>query len=180
MELLSNFLDKNICQFFIESYKNKVNPSTVVIQNSGISKDSSRTSSSYYIPNTDLYITELKQKVATFLNINVNQIENIQFLRYLHNEKYNYHHDYLPNNPSNQRVHTILVYLNTLSIEEGGATSFYYYKKKVQPVEGLGVWFRNMNDNGNLIIESLHSGEPILKEGSVKYALNIWTRQKGI
>jgi DNA-binding GntR family transcriptional regulator len=66
------------------------------MSDSSVQKDLSRTSSSYYIPNTDPAIPELKQKVAAFLNIDVKQIEPIQFLRYLHGEKYNYHHDYLP------------------------------------------------------------------------------------
>ena len=180
MELLPNFLEESICKSFIEIYKDKVNPSVVVNENKGITKDSSRTSSSYYIPNSDPNIPELKQKVANFLNININQIEAIQFLRYLYNEKYNYHYDYLPNNPTNQRVHTILIYLNTLSKEEGGATSFYHYNKKVQPETGLAVWFRNMNEDNTLNTQSLHSGESILKPDSIKYALNIWTRQSTI
>jgi hypothetical protein len=60
------------------------------------------------------------------------------------------------------------------------ATSFYYYKKKIQPQRGLGVWFRNMDEQGNLITQSMHSGEPILKDGSIKYALNIWTKEHPI
>ena len=176
VQLIPNFLSQDLCETFIQTYKDRVVPSIVVKSDSMHTKDASCTSSSYYIPNTDPHILALREKVATFLNIDAKQIEGIQFLRYLHGEKYNYHHDYLPGKPTNQRVHTILVYLNTLVSEEGGATSFYYYKKKIQPETGLGVWFRNMDDSGALISQSMHSGEPILKPGSVKYALNIWTR----
>ena len=139
--------------------------------------DTSRTSSTYYIPNTDPIITELKEKVVDLLKIQKTQIEGIQFLRYQYGERYMYHHDYLPGNPANQRVHTIIVYLNDLEEGEGGETSFFYYKLKVRPKMGTGVWFRNMTDDGKLVNESLHAGEPILKEGVVKYALNIWTKQ---
>lgn len=180
IQLLPDFLTQDLCNSLIQSYKDRVIPSVIVKSDSSVQKDSSRTSSSYYIPNNDLAIPELRQKVAEFLNIDIKQIEPIQFLRYLHGEKYNYHHDYLPGNPTNQRVHTILVYLNTLSEEEGGATSFFHYKKKIQPEKGLAVWFRNMDDQGNLISQSLHSGEPILKSNSIKYALNIWTKQHPI
>lgn len=180
IQLLPHFLSQDLCETFIQSYKDRVVPSIVVKSDATYTKDASRTSSSYYIPNTDPHIPELRQKVAAFLKIDTKQIEGIQFLRYLHGEKYNYHHDYLSCKQTNQRVHTILVYLNTLAPEEGCATSFYYYKKKVQPETGLGVWFRNMDDSGTLIPKSMHSGEPILKPGSVKYALNIWTRQHPI
>lgn len=177
IQLLPHFLSQDLCETFIQTYKDRVVSSVVVKSDSTHTKDASRTSSSYYIPNMDPHVPALRDKVAAFLNIDAKQIEGIQFLRYLHGEKYKYHHDYLPGNPANQRVHTILVYLNTLTEEEGGATSFYYYKKKVQPQAGLGVWFRNMDDSGALISQSMHSGEAILKPGSVKYALNIWTRQ---
>jgi prolyl 4-hydroxylase len=69
------------------------------------------------------------------------------------------------------------VYLNTLDIADGGATSFFHYKKKVTPKKGQAVWFKNMNDDGTLNTLSLHSGEEILTDGVIKYALNIWTRQ---
>lgn len=180
IHLLPQFLTQDLCTTLIESYKDRVASSTVIRSDSTLAKDSSRTSSTYYIPNTDPHIPELRQKVAAFLNIDTKQIEGIQFLRYMHGEQYKYHHDYLPGNPQNQRVHTILIYLNTLIPEEGGATSFFHYQKKVQPEEGLAVWFRNMDESGALIPRSMHSGEPILKPGSVKYALNIWTRQHPI
>ena len=151
----------------------------IIIQKQNV-KDTSRTSSTYFIPDSDPIIGELKEKVASFLKINRNQIEGIQFLRYLYGERYLYHHDYLPGNPPNQRVHTIIVYLNDLAEGDGGENSFFHYKMKVKPKVGMGVWFRNMTEEGSLISESLHSGEPILKEGVVKYALNIWTRVKNV
>jgi prolyl 4-hydroxylase len=181
VKILDNFLSHEQCQELINCYKDKVARSTIVDSSTQAHKpDSSRTSSTYYIPDSDQIIRGLKEKVADFLKININQIEGIQFLRYLYGEKYSYHHDYLPGNPSNQRVHTIIVYLNDLLDGAGGETSFFHYKLKVKPKEGTGVWFRNMDNNGNLVKESLHSGEPILQKNAIKYALNIWTRQNKI
>jgi prolyl 4-hydroxylase len=180
LQQIPNFLSKEVCESLIQTYDSRVFRSVVITNNSQHEKDLSRTSSSFYIPNTDPFISDLRQKVADYLQIQTSHIEPIQFLRYKHGEKYNYHHDYLPGNPTNQRVHTIIVYLNTLLETEGGATSFYYYKKKIQPESGLAVWFRNMTDEGKLIPESMHSGEPILGESTLKYALNIWTRQHPI
>lgn len=178
VKILDNFLSHEHCQELINRYKDKVTRSIVVDISTRVHKtDSSRTSSTYYIPDSDQIIRGLKEKVASFLEIDTNQIEGIQFLRYLYGEKYIYHHDYLPGNPLNQRIHTIIVYLNDLLDGEGGETSFFHYKLKVKPKEGTAVWFRNMADDGSLIQKSLHSGEPILKKDTVKYALNIWTKQ---
>ncbi len=175
IKILNNFLSPEHCQELITHYYDKVSRS-VVIDTTISYTDSSRTSSSYFIPDTDEIIIELKKKTADFLKIPVENIEGIQFLRYKKGEKYNYHYDFFPENITNQRVHTILVYLNTLEESDGGATSFFHYKQKFIPKEGQGIWFKNINEDGTVNRESLHSGEEI-KTDVIKYALNIWTRQ---
>lgn len=178
VKIIDNFLSEDNCNELITKYTDKAVRSKVIDSNHTTSYiHQSRTSSTYFIPNTDTIIIELKKKVALFLDISENQIETIQFLRYRHGEKYSYHHDYLSGNPQNQRVHTIILYLNSLNDEDGGKTSFVYHNLKVKPETGRGVWFRNIDDKNNLIKESLHSGEEILRENMEKYALNIWTRQ---
>ena len=172
--IIDDFISHEDCQYLIKTFDDKVFRSCVV--GSGVHE--SRTSSTYYMPNDDAVVMALKQKAAALLNIPVENIETLQFLRYMKGERYKYHYDYLVgDNVPNQRVHTVLVYLNTLAPEDGGATSFFYYKKKVSPKEGVAVWFRNMNSDGTLNNDSMHSGEEILTEGAVKYAINIWTRQ---
>ncbi len=169
-----NFISAADCEHLIKTYNDKVFKSTVI----GGKVHEARSSSSYYIPKTDPIIKSIREKTAKILNIPEENIEPVQFLRYMKGERYAYHHDFLPGeNIANQRVHTLLVYLNTLEPEEGGATSFFHYKLKVTPKMGTAVWFKNMNDDGTLNIKSLHAGEQILKEGTIKYALNIWTRQ---
>jgi prolyl 4-hydroxylase len=131
------------------------------------------------MPDSDENVNNLKKKVAEYLKISIKQIEPLQLLRYKYGEKYSYHNDYLSGeNIPNQRVHTVLVYLNDLKKEDGGATSFFHHKLKIEPKKGTAVWFRNMTDYGKLETKSLHAGEPILKENTVKYAINIWTRKK--
>ena len=175
-KIIDNFLLPEKCQYFIDTYKNKVVRSTVVNSN-GTFIDNSRTSSTYFLPENDTNVIELKNKVSEFLKCSKSQIEGIQFLRYMKGEKYTYHHDYISSEKVNQRIHTIIVYLNTLDPKDGGATSFFHYKMKVNPIEGRAAWFINSDENGILNNESLHSGEEILTD-TVKYALNIWTRQK--
>ncbi len=176
---MKDFLSPEKCNKLIELYKDKVISSTVVDNNTNMHVlDKSRTSSTYFISENDSIIIEIKEKVSELLNIKKEQIEGIQFLRYLYGEQYHYHHDYIPGNPSNHREYTIILYLNDLNDEDGGKTSFYYYNIKVKPTMGMAILFRNITEDGKLITESLHSGESILKDRIIKYALNIWTKQK--
>ena len=181
VRILENFLSSENCKYLIETYDDKVFKSRVVINTSDGKSNpdthSSRTSSTFFIPNSDKVIVELRKKVSEMLNVDVRNIEGIQFLRYMKGEKYLWHHDFLKGDTiTNQRADTIIVYLNDLEEIDGGATAFHHYKVKVCPKEGRAVWFKNCNTDGKLINESLHAGEEILTN-ITKYALNIWIRQ---
>jgi hypothetical protein len=176
LQIVDNFLSEDICRYIIETYSQNLIPSLVVSDGVRSEAHSSRTSSTYFLPHHDPKIVAIKQKTAEFLGIPLENIETLQFLRYRKGERYLYHHDYLAGNPANQRVHTIIVYLNDLTEADGGATSFYHYNTRVSPKMGRAVHFRNMDESGKLIEKSLHAGEEI-KTDVIKYALNIWTRQ---
>jgi prolyl 4-hydroxylase len=176
--IIEDFIPSDDCDYLINTYKDKLERSYIVNNATGkLEYESTRTSSSYYIPNSDSVVKSIKKKVSEFLSIPEENIEGLQLLRYLKGERFLYHHDYFKTpGITNQRVHTVLLYLNTLEESEGGATSFYHHKMKVYPKKGRAVWFRNMDENGNLLDTSLHAGEEILT-GSEKYAINVWTRQ---
>lgn len=181
VKILENFLSPENCKYLIDTYDEKVFKSRVVINThdgkNNADTHSSRTSSTFFIPNSDKVISELRKKVSEMLDVDVKNIEGVQFLRYMKGERYLWHHDFLKGgNITNQRTDTIIVYLNDLEETDGGATAFHHYKVKVCPKEGRAVWFKNCDDNGKLINESLHAGEEILTD-ITKYALNIWIRQ---
>ncbi len=172
---IDNFISKEDCEYLIKSYSEKTKRSKTV---SGV--HNSRTSSTYFLSDSDPIVKSIKQKVSEYLKVQIENIENIQFLKYEKGEEYKYHNDYFAGeNIPNQRVHTILVYLNTLKSEDGGETSFFHHKLKISPKQGMAAWFRNMTDDGKLVTDSLHSGEPI-KTDVIKYALNIWTRERKV
>jgi prolyl 4-hydroxylase len=176
VQIIEDFLTSDQCAYLIQTFEGKLVPSLVVHDGMQATQHASRTSSTYFLPNSDPVVTACRQKAAAFLGIPVDHLESLQLLRYKKGERYVYHHDYLAGNPKNQRVHTIIVYLNDLVEEDGGATSFFHYKMRVTPKKGRGAWFRNTREDGSLINESLHAGEEI-KTDAVKYALNIWSRQ---
>jgi prolyl 4-hydroxylase len=180
IKLLEDFLSNEQCEKIIECYKDKVKRSTVVSTKGDYTSDT-RTSSTAFTSKDDELIKIIKEKAAKYVNLPETHIEGIQFLKYEKGQYYKYHNDYFSNPRGNsQRVHTILLYLNDLEFEDGGETTFKYYKLKIFPKKGMAVWFRNSNDDGTIIEQkSMHSGDPLLTDKE-KYALNIWIRNKPV
>ena len=127
VQVMDDFLSEEQCRHIIDTYKIHLIPSRVVQDGIRAEEHPSRTSSTFYLPSTDPVIAAIREKVAEFLNISIVQIESLQLLRYRKGERYLYHHDYLAGNPANQRVHTIITYLNDMTEEDGGATRFFHY-----------------------------------------------------
>ena len=181
IKILDNFLTLAECEYLIDKYKDQVTKSTVIEDNHSKAGylHNSRTSSTFFTSDDDNIIKAIKKRAADYVKLPVSHLEGIQFLRYKQGEKYEFHYDGF-SKPENgiQRIHTLLVYLNDLSFEDGGSTTFWQYKVKVFPKTGRAVWFRNANDEGTKREDnSMHSGDPILKDVT-KYALNIWIRNK--
>ena len=85
-----------------------------------------------------------------------------------HNDAY----DKLPTGIK-QRVATCLIYLNTVSEHEGGATEFPNILSKLQPVKGLAVTWHNLLPNGKPNPAAIHVAHPV-QNGGVKRVLTMW------
>jgi prolyl 4-hydroxylase len=175
---MEEFLDSEKCKYLINTYKDQCKRSTVVDAVGKDVVDPARTSSTYFMPNEDPVIVELRRKAASMAGVPESHVEGLQLVRYAKGEQYKFHFDYFDAIRHNQREHTFLVYLNDFNLDEGGSTIFKNYGIKVYPKEGRCVWFRNMID-GKLNPKSLHSGEEVLSD-KIKYAVNIWIREKPV
>jgi prolyl 4-hydroxylase len=178
LKIFEQFIEPDKCQYIIDTYKDHCKRSTVVDTAGKDIVDSARTSSTYFLPDEDPVVQEIKAKTSAMCGLPIDHIEGLQLVRYAHGEQYKYHYDYFDAIKHNQRKHTFLLYLNELKLEDGGATSFKILKAKVYPSTGRCVWFRNMNEDGTLNDRSLHAGDPIESKDVVKYAVNIWVREK--
>mmetsp|Transcript_873 Transcript_873/g.951 ORF Transcript_873/g.951 Transcript_873/m.951 type:complete len:463 (+) Transcript_873:89-1477(+) len=102
-------------------------------------------------------------------------IENLQFVRYLKDQKYDAHHDFGNTGTIYQRFSTLLIYL--MVPEKGGGTSFPKAFNgqgiSVKPSAGDAVLFYSMLEDGNGDDMSLHSGMPV--ESGLKYVCNLWS-----
>lgn len=178
VKILEGFLEPEKCQYIIDTYKDRVKRSTVVSPQGDV-EDSARTSHTFFLPDDDTVIAELREKASQLAGVPADHVEGLQLVRYAKGEQYKFHYDYFDAIRDNQRVHTFLVYLNDLAMEDGGATIFKGYNVKVYPRQGRAIWFRNMTEGGQLNEKSLHAGEEVQTD-TIKYAVNIWVRQKKV
>ncbi len=175
---MEGFLEPTKCQYLIDTYSAKCKRSTVVDALGNDVVDPARTSHTFYMPNDDAVIVELRRKAAHMAGVPESHVEGLQLVRYAKGEQYKFHYDYFDAIRHNQREHTFLVYLNDFDVEDGGSTIFKNYAIKVYPKTGRCVWFRNMID-GRVNEKSLHAGEEVQCD-KLKYAVNIWIREKPV
>lgn len=112
-------------------------------------------------------------RLAKASGTDVRQGELLQILRYRPGQEYRPHFDAI-GGASNQRILTILVYLN--DDYEGGGTRFTTSGVTVTGRKGDALLFRNADDNGRPDANSQHAGEPV-KTGE-KFLASRWIRQR--
>jgi prolyl 4-hydroxylase len=177
-KVMEGFLAPEKCQHLIDNYQQNCKRSTVVDANGKDVVDGGRTSSTYFLPDEDPVVQEIRKRACKMAGVPESHCEGLQLVRYAKGEQYKYHYDYYDAISNNQRHHTFLVYLNDFDMEDGGSTMFKYYNMKVYPKTGRCVWFRNMID-GKVNEKSLHSGEEVNSD-KIKYAINVWIREKPV
>jgi prolyl 4-hydroxylase len=179
IHLLDNFISSSICDELVELAKPRFKTSTVYSTNQGSVDMSARSSScSYFKRGENDLIKSIESQVASLLSIDLKQIEPLQIVRYEKGQQYKYHYDYFgkeTDQKKNQRLHSILVYLNDLDEVDGGSTHFPLLKIRTYPYKGRAVLWNNLSADGTENNLTLHAGEPVLND-KIKYVLTIWTR----
>ncbi len=177
-KVMEGFLSPEKCQHLIDTYQGLCKRSTVVDNDGKDVIDGGRTSSTYFLPDDDWVVQEIRKRACKMAGVPESHCEGLQLVRYAKGEQYKYHYDYYDAISDNQRQHTFLVYLNDFEMEDGGSTMFKHYNIKVYPRTGRCVWFRNMIDE-KVNEKSLHSGEEVHSD-KIKYAINVWIRCKPV
>jgi prolyl 4-hydroxylase len=180
------FLSRVECRQLIREYETLLSRSTVYGEDGSNNIDSSRTSSTTFLPPGEpgSIVATVERRASALLSVPIKQLETLQLLRYEPAEKYDPHWDYFLNGPDadNNRTMTALVYLNDLeSGDDGGGTHFPNLNLEIRPMTGrVVVWHNCSAVRGEAAVakdcddRTLHAGLPPTK--SVKYALNIWSR----
>lgn len=191
MRTIPEFLTQHECTWLIaEARRIGFRRSTVIGVPGVYSRE--RTSKTVFI-GSDTDITRgIKQKASTLSGLPVENIEDLQVVRYKPHQEFRLHHDYFtPNTPGaneallrgGQRIVTLFVYLNNVPVDRDGVqrghTVFPRLNVRIRPSRGTALmfWDARMID-GKYVVDDRteHAGETIHR--GVKYGLNIWIRER--
>ena len=184
---LDNFLNDDECQKIINISKKYLTKSTVTDNKLNRIVSDFRTSKTCFlseVKNNKDFINNINNKICEKLGINPDFSEKIQVQNYNISQQFKSHTDFFTpntkeyenNGKQGNRTWTFMVYLN--NVEEGGCTFMSKINKKFYPKKGQAVIWNNLNENGSINYNTLHSGEPIIK--GEKWIITKWFRQKSI
>lgn len=187
---IKNLLSDDEVEELLEMTKGKFKKSNVVIDGE-LTYSSNRTSSTAYLFKDgmpDQYsrnIEKIIERICYLVNCERSQLE-VMAVRYKYKQKFGSHVDYFNDDEigkldnGGQRIGTFFVYLNTLHEGEGGTTEFIQQGIHSKPRKGDCVFFWDKNRiTGKMDPRTEHAGNPVEKEGVIKYGLNIWIRSDG-
>lgn len=191
IEEIPNFLTESECDKIIEMSKNKLVTSLVYTNDKDLHITENRKSKQCWLDDEGHlsqifdkpFIKTLSDKIKDYTNTHKNYHEKLQVVKYDSGGFFIPHYDACNgdkkycermNGNNGPRYITFMVYLN--DDFEGGETIFPVINKVIKPEKGKAVIFRNVNNNGNIIKQSLHGGDPV-KSGE-KWIINKWIHIK--
>lgn len=174
---INNFLNNDECDELIKcANEQKLNKSTIISDTNNVDTydNNSRNSYTTWIDKNKNDIDIKISKLATNLtNRPISHFENLQVVYYPIGGFFSPHYDATPlssDSLTKYREYTLLIYLN--DVEEGGETYFPLIDLYIKPKKGKAILFRTINDNKEIIYESLHTGKPVTK--GEKWICNKW------
>jgi prolyl 4-hydroxylase len=140
---------------------------------------SRRTSTTYFCRYSS--VPTLLAKAKHLLNVDIQQFEEPQIVRYRTGQEFSWHYDEIPKvqlENGGQRLATLLIYLN--NVEKGGATIFRDLTSnnqplKVQPKRGMALLFFPSYKDGTPDSRTLHKGEVAL---DTKMIAQMWIHER--
>jgi prolyl 4-hydroxylase len=120
----------------------------------------------------DLVIAALNRRLSAISNTDLRQGEPLSVLCYTLGQEYRPHYDWITS-AANQRIKTIIVYLN--EGYTGGETEFLSNGVKVIGRAGDAIMFDNVTVSGAIAQNSQHAGRPVTK--GTKWIVTRWIRE---
>lgn len=183
--LIDGFMTSSECETLIVRADMRMRPSPVVDDTSGgQASNSGRTSNGAMFQQfEDEFVSIIDNRVADLVQWPAVNGEGLQVVQYMPGQQYTPHYDWF--NPTmegprkhlargGQRVATVILYLS--DVETGGSTNFTNLGLDIRPYRGSALFFRNTDDRIVGDLQTLHSGQPVIK--GVKYIANKWFRER--
>jgi prolyl 4-hydroxylase len=176
VSVFEQFMSPAECDYLISAANPLLQQSVIVDPSSGqLRPHPIRTSDGAFFPwaAEDLVISALNRRMAKASRTDTQCGEPLQVLRYRPGQEYRPHFDALPA-ASNQRVYTMLVYLN--DGYAGGETFFTRTGLKYAGKRGAGLLFRNVGPEGRPDPQAEHAGLPVVQ--GEKFIASRWIRER--
>lgn len=176
LTVVRRLLTRQECGFLIDVAAPAFAPSTVVDPATGqLIRNPIRTSevAGFPLVSESPAISAINRRIAFCSGTSANQGEPLQILRYRPGQQYRAHFDGLAN-VGNQRVMTMLIYLNRNYT--GGETVFPKVGISFRGEAGDALLFRNVRADGALDEMSLHAGLPVVR--GEKLLASRWIRAR--
>ena len=174
VEVFERAFSARECEFLIRAADPLMQPAVIVDPQTGRqTRNNVRTSDAAGFPLVleNPAIHAINRRIAALSGIPVSHGEPLQVLRYRPGQEYRAHSDALPAT-KNQRVATVLVYLN--GGYGGGETHFLANGLSVRGRMGDALLFRNVKADGSPDERAAHSGLPVTS--GVKLIASRWIR----
>lgn len=178
LRIVDNFVTAEEAQYFIDMARDKVAPSRVIIDGKATLREGRSSSHAIVFQRNfqDPHVLPLIARGAALAGVPMDHAEQIYVTRYQEGELYHGHYDMSRDFLSSDRLCTILVYLNDLTEEQGGATYFRDLNVAIKPKLGRAVCWTNTNPDGSVHHETMHAALPPQGADTEKWVTQIWFR----
>lgn len=123
----------------------------------------------------DPQIYDVIERISNWVGIPSTNAEQLQFLKYSLGQRYDVHHDMIPDDvdaPQGPRVMTAYIYLS--DVAAGGGTQFDKLGITVEPKQGRVLLWPSVLDSDlrRVDVRTSHAALPV--EAGLKYGANAW------
>jgi hypothetical protein len=178
IKVIDNFCSAEEANYLIDKARGQLSKSNVIVDGKEV-EDPGRTSSHsvvFHRNHQDPKILPIIARGAMLAGVPTDHAEQIYVSRYGQGQLYHGHYDFAADFLTSHRLCTMLIYLNTLEDDQGGATYFRDLNVAVKPTQGRAVCWTNMNPDGSQHLETLHAALPPEGERIEKWVIQLWFR----
>lgn len=178
IQIIDNFVTAEEAGYLIETARGQLKRSGVIVKGDVVF-DAGRTSAHavmFHRYRQDPRILPIIARGAMLAGVPPENAEQIYVSRYQSGELYHGHYDVSDDFKTSHRLCTILVYLNEMNEQQGGATYFRDLNVAIRPKTGRAVCWTNTNPDGSIHRETLHAALPPVGEETEKWVIQLWFR----
>ena len=178
IRVVENFIRPEEVDYLIDFAREHLARSKVVVDGKVIVQ-SGRTSSHavvFHRFRQDPRVLPIIARGAMLAGVPVDNAEQIYVSRYQSGEFYHGHYDVAGDFLTSHRLCTMLIYLNDLDENQGGATYFRDLNVAIRPKAARAVCWTNTNPDGSIHPETLHAALPPEGENTEKWVIQLWFR----